>query len=307
VAARLVVLDHDRIEIAHEALIRSWPRLRGWLAEDREGLRQHRGLTDATHTWTSLARDPDALYRGSRLAGATDWLATHETVISPAEREFLTASRTAEASARAVSRRHTRRLRQLVALLSVLLIAAATTTVVAIRAQHTANQQRDIAVAQDVLGQAASLRASDPGLALQLTLAAYRMAPDELTRSGVLNDTDAPYVRSLAGLAWGRIVGVSQDGRMMATVADAGQAVRLWALTDDPLRATLLGTVPGVHVVDGVDLVFSPDDRTLFVGSEDERFSGRAALVDVSDPGAPVVATDLPLVTPDASSAATGT
>jgi hypothetical protein len=94
---------------------------------------------------------------------------------------------------------------------------------------------------------------------------------------------------------------------MMATVADAGQAVRLWALTDDPLRATLLGTVPGVHVVDGVDLVFSPDDRTLFVGSEDERFSGRAALVDVSDPGAPVVATDLPLVTPDASSAATGT
>jgi hypothetical protein len=35
------------VEVAHEALIREWPALRGWLEEDREGLRIHRHLTEA--------------------------------------------------------------------------------------------------------------------------------------------------------------------------------------------------------------------------------------------------------------------
>ena len=38
-AARLLTLDADWVDVAHEALIRCWPRLRGWLAADREGLR----------------------------------------------------------------------------------------------------------------------------------------------------------------------------------------------------------------------------------------------------------------------------
>ena len=37
--SRLLVVGDDSAEIAHEALIREWPRLRGWLAEDREALR----------------------------------------------------------------------------------------------------------------------------------------------------------------------------------------------------------------------------------------------------------------------------
>src|SRR5205823_328428 len=35
--ARLVSLGEDTVEVAHEALIRAWPRLQRWLAEDREG------------------------------------------------------------------------------------------------------------------------------------------------------------------------------------------------------------------------------------------------------------------------------
>ena len=35
--ARLVTLDDGTAEVAHEALIREWPRLRGWLDEDRDG------------------------------------------------------------------------------------------------------------------------------------------------------------------------------------------------------------------------------------------------------------------------------
>ena len=43
--ARLVTVDRDTVELAHEALIRHWPRLQEWLAEDREGLEIHRQLT----------------------------------------------------------------------------------------------------------------------------------------------------------------------------------------------------------------------------------------------------------------------
>jgi len=45
--ARLVTTGEGTAEVAHEALIREWPTLREWLAEDREGLRLHRHLTEA--------------------------------------------------------------------------------------------------------------------------------------------------------------------------------------------------------------------------------------------------------------------
>ena len=52
--ARLVTLGEDSVEVAHEALIREWPRLRQWLREDREGLRLHRRLTEAASEWETL-------------------------------------------------------------------------------------------------------------------------------------------------------------------------------------------------------------------------------------------------------------
>jgi WD40 repeat protein len=81
------------VEVAHEALIREWPRLRGWLEEDREGLRIHRHLTDAAGEWQRLGREPGELYRGARLAAAGEWAQEQGEVLNPLEREFLAASR----------------------------------------------------------------------------------------------------------------------------------------------------------------------------------------------------------------------
>nr|WP_055568017.1 hypothetical protein [Streptomyces atriruber] len=55
--ARLVTLDDDTVDLAHEALITSWPRLRRWLEDDRERLRRHRRLTSASHNWHERNRD----------------------------------------------------------------------------------------------------------------------------------------------------------------------------------------------------------------------------------------------------------
>ncbi|PWS39435.1 hypothetical protein DKT74_38375 [Streptomyces sp. ZEA17I] len=68
VAARLLILDEDdEVDLAHEALLASWPRLREWIDAEHERLRVHRRLVDAAHEWHALDHAPDALYRGSRL------------------------------------------------------------------------------------------------------------------------------------------------------------------------------------------------------------------------------------------------
>jgi hypothetical protein len=296
--ARLVILDHDRIEIAHEALIRCWPRLHGWLTEDREGLRVHRQLTDAAHAWDSMGRDQDALYRGARLAivqeRASDLLTTRE-------QDFLTASAHAEHQARAHSRRRTRRLRQLVGLLTVLLVVAATLTVIAVQMSHTAlaaqrlaDQQRHLADAQRVLALADTLFDTDPEKAAQLTVAAYRLAPSQQTRSGVLNLADS--LRVHRSVEPGRLLAFSQSRQLMLR-AMPSSALQLWALDDNHHRTSSLATLPtdgpgrGSVKLDSVTgAAFSPSGR--FVFATGQQASG---LWDITHPTHPrLISTELP-------------
>jgi hypothetical protein len=90
--ARLITTGQDTAEVAHEALIREWPTLRGWLEEDREGLRLHRRLTEAALEWDSSGRDPGILYRGARLAQVIEWVQAHPDDVNQLERDFLEAS-----------------------------------------------------------------------------------------------------------------------------------------------------------------------------------------------------------------------
>ncbi|MEU0031291.1 hypothetical protein [Streptomyces sp. NPDC006335] len=74
-AARLVTLDGDAIELAHEVLITGWPRLAGWIEEGRDRLRAQRHLGESARAWEELDRDAGALYRGTRLAHAEELFA----------------------------------------------------------------------------------------------------------------------------------------------------------------------------------------------------------------------------------------
>jgi WD40 repeat protein/DNA-binding SARP family transcriptional activator len=103
--ARLVTTAHETVEVAHEALIREWVRLRDWLNENQEGLRLHRHLTEAAQEWERLAKDASLLYRGARLAQALEWADAHPDDLNMQERLFLEASLTeqrAEQEAEAV-------------------------------------------------------------------------------------------------------------------------------------------------------------------------------------------------------------
>lgn len=92
VEARLVTMSEHGVEVAHEALIREWARLRDWLNQDREGLRLQRQLTEAAHEWELLERDAGALYRGARLAQAREWAVLNLLALNAQERAFLEAS-----------------------------------------------------------------------------------------------------------------------------------------------------------------------------------------------------------------------
>ncbi len=90
--ARLITLNEDSAEVAHEALIREWQRLHEWLTQDREGLLLHRHLTESAHEWEARGHDPSEVYRGARLAQAREWALTNEERLNASERAFLAAS-----------------------------------------------------------------------------------------------------------------------------------------------------------------------------------------------------------------------
>ena len=93
---RLVTFGHDDasgsrvVDITHEALIRGWPELRGWIAERRDELRAERRLTEASVEWDRGGRDESLLYRGARLSA---WDEHGVEGLNDLEREFLAASR----------------------------------------------------------------------------------------------------------------------------------------------------------------------------------------------------------------------
>jgi DNA-binding SARP family transcriptional activator len=96
VRARLVTTSTDTATIAHESLVRAWPRLRTWLDEDVEGQRVLQHLQVAADGWDTADRPDDELYRGVRLTTAIEWRQRTAPVLSDSEIAFLDASSTHE-------------------------------------------------------------------------------------------------------------------------------------------------------------------------------------------------------------------
>src|SRR5690606_5782010 len=89
--------DHDpetrqpTVEVAHEAILREWDRLRQWLNESRADIRQERALARAAVEWNAHNQDMSFLLRGARLEQAEKWQQETALILSPLEREFIAA------------------------------------------------------------------------------------------------------------------------------------------------------------------------------------------------------------------------
>jgi WD40 repeat protein len=165
--SRLLTVSEGSVEVAHEALLREWPRLKGWLDEDAAGRRVHTHLIQAAREW-SEDRDHGELYRGARLASALEWRAEHEPELNTTERQFLDASRLASERAR-------RRIQLALAGVTALLIVAVAAGMVALGQRGRARDEARAAEAQRLGAQALNTDAVD----LSLLLARQGVALDD--------------------------------------------------------------------------------------------------------------------------------
>ncbi|GLY53199.1 hypothetical protein Lesp01_68550 [Lentzea sp. NBRC 102530] len=266
--ARLVTLTEQHAELTHEALIRSWPRLRDWIAEDRETLRVHHRLTEAARTWDG---DPDALYQGARLAQAAE-LSPQD--LTGDEREFLAASQ-------AEGRRRTRRARAFTAVLAVLVLLLAGTVVFAMRKANEAQDQRDLAIAGNAAAEARWLARlpSDNGQAVRLALAVHRVAPSDASRDLLLGTDAALYQRHFQ--PGNRRITAKADGGTLFLADDHGSSSPvLWDVETD----RLVGSLPNVPIA------ISDDNRRAVVPETGTRFG----LYDIAPTGEVTRLADLP-------------
>jgi WD40 repeat protein/DNA-binding SARP family transcriptional activator len=143
VAARLVTSDERMVELAHESLVRAWPRLRDWLDDDVEGQRILRHLAAASEGWDAMARPDTELYRGPRLAQAVEWRERASPDLNLVERQFLAAAEAAADRERLAAEDRGRHQVRVNRMLRALLVGVGAALVVAIVAGLLALRQAD--------------------------------------------------------------------------------------------------------------------------------------------------------------------
>jgi WD40 repeat protein len=280
---RLVVIGEGTVEVAHEALIRHWPTLRAWLDEDREGRLVHRRLTEAAQEWDATGRDPALLYRGTRLAVASDWAGAHDSELNELEREFVRASGDAELREIESTRRRNRRLR---ILLAGALVALAGAVVAGLLALDQRNAARDTALTADAQRLGAEALTEDRlDRALLLARAGVELEETARTRSNLLGTLlRSPHaaIGLLRGTADAEVytAAISPNGRVLAIGQAEGTVTTFDTSSRRKLGEYRIGGGIGAGLVQ--TLAFSPDGGMLAVAGRPS-FTDIAVVLDLLD------------------------
>jgi len=258
---RLVTIGEGEVEVAHEALLREWPRLRSWLEDDAQGRHLHQQLSAAAREWDAGGRDPGELYRGARLAAALDWSAGHEAELNAIEGTFVDDSR-------AASERSQRRLRATLASVAALLVLALIAGVVAFEQRGTAREQATAAEAQRLGSRALAENSLDRAV----LLARQAVALDDSVqtrgnlRAALLKSPAAIGVLRGAGEGMSAAA-LSPDQRTLAAGDPAGNVF----LFDTETRRRVATIKPGNGNSWIVQLAYSPDGSRLAIAHDTRR------------------------------------
>ena len=273
--ARLLVTSRDQggqemVELAHEALIQQWGRLRDWIDADRAFYLWRRRLQGNLRQWQSSEFDQGALLRGAPLAEAEGWLAGREAELGPMGGEFIQASlalrderqhqeeerhqreleqaqNLAETEARAG-----RRLRWLAGGLAALFFLAVGSALFARNEQRNAQRSAEVANSLNLATSAQFVLAeNNSDLALALAIEANKIeAPPRQARLMLAEAAYAPGTRQVFQGQKGPVqtVAVSPDGnRALSGAAD--NTISLWDLASGEIVRSFEGHTEAVNAV----------------------------------------------------------
>ncbi|HEY5047174.1 MAG TPA: TIR domain-containing protein [Rhizomicrobium sp.] len=269
------------VEVAHEAILRQWPALRAWIAEERDALRALDGVRAAAAEWKKHEGidDPQKgrswlAHRGGRLAEAEELLARpgFAGALGATERGYLSACRASENDERLLERQRiarTRRLQRniggLIAIVAVIVLLAGagvaqllaglaarrSDTLAALAAKESGSGNYDLAVRYGLAGLAA---ADWPFIGRHGSSAEAELngAADESSALAVLRGHEG----QVNGAAF------SPDGKRIVT-ASFDETARIW----DAETGTQIAVLRHPLVVRSA--AFSPDGRRIVTASID--------------------------------------
>ncbi len=294
--ARLLSFDRDlqtrgpTVEVAHEALLREWPRLREWLSESRSDVRLQRLLANEVAEWLSADRENSFLLHGSRLQQFEDWAKTTSMALTNDEHAYLEASlaererqRLAEEQRRAheakLEHRAKRVLQGLFAVAVIAAIISGTLALIAANREQEAQVQRQEALRQASIGLAAQalneLQGTSPERAVLLALEALENYPytgqaesalaKAVSEGKPFVDLVADYSQSyFSSLAW------SPDGKRLAGgLVDRGGTIIVWDVYANREQNRLPDTAGLERDCGVLDMAWSPSGELLAIVPSD--------------------------------------
>ena len=292
VGERMITVDADAAQITHDALLTAWPRLRTWIEESTQELRDRGRITEGARAWAEADREEDALWRGSRLVLAREWAADagKRAALPGHALSFIDASVAAGAAGELTARRRTRRLQGTVGVLAVLVLTVAGLSGYAFsqrsaarRAAGAALTAASMADSRDVAFTADQLRSQDPAVAAQLSVSADEFSRTPQATASLLESSGAPSVARIDDsdgiVQW---VAVSPDRQLLAA-AGADGTLRLWDVAA-PGRPEPVATLLSGNSADPLyAAAFSPDGKLLAAAGADRvvtlwRISGTKAV-----------------------------
>jgi WD40 repeat protein/transcriptional regulator with XRE-family HTH domain len=281
--ARLITTSEDSVEVAHEALIREWPTLRGWLEDNREGLRLQRQFTDGAQEWQMMKREPDMLYRGARLVQLREWAQSHVDEMNSLEHEFLNAS--IKFTEREVLEREAQRQRELDAAKKLVETEQRRAEEQTLSAKNLRTRNRVIsaiglvAIVLAVLAGIFGLQSNQNAMSAQVNAAQAINAKATAQTESLIRATAQADAEQAAALSFSRELAVQSElnlevdperSILLALAAldvvythEAENALHK-AVQSSRVRMTLTG-----HTAEVNDAVFSPDGKRLASSSED--------------------------------------
>jgi len=306
--ARLLTIRKEQnmilVEVAHEALLRKWPLVRGWLDEEREFLIGRDQLEADLVDWEKAApaQKDETLLTGLKLTRARGWLAANLLQLSDAERSFIQAS-IAHHDAEAGQRERTRR--RIVQWSVVIAASLAVLTIFAFLEWYQSRVRENLANSR-ALAMEALQSGTDAARALQAAVQAGKLAQSDeanfalnwvleipqdrliLSQGPLLNaaySRDGSRVIAVGGDYKGHIWD-AQSGRLMATLTGHTNAVTWAAFSPDGKQVVtaswdktariwdaqtgnLLHTLSG-HADRVLSAEFSPDGKTILTASQDD-------------------------------------